>query len=69
MYKVSKNTTDDATSEPNVHKLPPDEQVAGRARVAQLLGQLIFKRWQQERQHNKEQMSEIDIAVSRESNG
>jgi hypothetical protein len=34
--------------------LTPEERAAGRARVAELLGQLLFKRWFQDRSEREE---------------
>ena len=41
--------------EPIDQKLSRDERAACRARVAKLLGQLIYKQWQRERGHDTEQ--------------
>jgi hypothetical protein len=43
-----------ATREPKNSTLTPSERAAGRARVAELLGQLVFKHWLREQSGRKE---------------
>jgi hypothetical protein len=47
-----KNNSESQTEE---DKSPKDARTAGRARIAQLLGQLIYKRLQKERLHDTDQ--------------
>ncbi len=54
MADIPNNNSNYINSDAGARKLSPDERTAGRARVAQLLGQLIYKRWQRERERDKE---------------
>ena len=55
MADIPNDISTDIKPEPHDHKLSTEERAAGRARVAQMLGQLIYKQWQREREHDKEQ--------------
>jgi hypothetical protein len=46
---------DNSQSPTEENESPKDERASGRARVAQLLAQLIYKRWRKERLQNSEQ--------------
>lgn len=65
MSGVSKNTSDEVIPQPDDRKPSPDERAAGRARIAQLLGQLIYKRWRLDREHDKEQKPKSKGSIAR----
>ena len=55
-----KRQRNEISSEANEQSTAGNERTVRRARIAQLLGQLIFKRWQSERQPANKQNTKLE---------